>query len=93
MLTQPPQQVFNRLVAMACELLNVPVGSIWVLEPDHLTLHASNSAVRHGERLPLATSLTGQAILRRGPITTDDLTGEPYFWHAIWRSSRAGRAR
>jgi len=79
LLTQPPQQVFDRLVAMACELLNVPVGSIWVLEHDHLTLHASNSAVRRGERLPLATSLTGQAILGRGPITTDDLTGEPYF--------------
>ncbi|HNS01146.1 MAG TPA: GAF domain-containing sensor histidine kinase [Anaerolineae bacterium] len=79
LLTQPPQQVFDRLVGMACELLNAPVGSIWVLAQDHLTLQASNSPVRRGERLSLHHSLTGQAILRRGPITVDDLSAEPRF--------------
>lgn len=79
LLTQPPQQVFERLVAMACELLNVPVGSIWVLEGEHLLLQASNSDIRRGQRLPLHDSLTGQAILRRGPITAGDVRHEPQF--------------
>ena len=30
LLSDPPQLVFDRLVQMACELLNVPVASIWV---------------------------------------------------------------
>ncbi len=79
LLTQPPQQVFDRLVAMACELLNVPVGSIWVLDQEYLVLQATNSTARRGERLPLHGSLTGQAILRSGPITSDDLGAEPHF--------------
>ena len=79
LLTQPPQQVFERLVAMACELLDVPVGSIWVQEQDSLALRASNSAARRGERLPLHGSLTGQAILRRSLVSSDDLAAEPQF--------------
>lgn len=79
LLTQPPQQVFDRLVAMACELLNVPVGSIWVLDQESLVLQATNSAARRGARLPLHDSMTGQAILRRGPVTADDLSSEPGF--------------
>ena len=78
LLTQPPQQVFDRLVDMACELLNVPVGLIWVLEQDHLALQASNSAQRRGDRLSLHDSLAGQAIVRRGPMAVDDLRLEPH---------------
>ncbi len=79
LLTQPPQQVFERLVALACELLNVPVGSIWVVEGDQLVLQASNSAIRRGARLPVHGSLTGQAILRRAPVAADDVRAEPQF--------------
>jgi GAF domain-containing protein len=79
LLTQPPQQVFERLVAMACELLNAPVGSIWVLEDDQLVLQASNSAVRRGTRLPVQGSLTGQAIVQRGPVTAEDVRADPRF--------------
>ena len=79
LLTQPPQQVFERLVAMACELLNVPVGSIWVQEQDTLVLRASNSALPRGERLSLHGSLTGQAVLRRSLVSVDDLSADPHF--------------
>jgi GAF domain-containing protein len=79
LLTQPPQQVFERLVAMACELLNAPVGSIWVLEEEQLVLQASNSAARRGTRLPVQGSLTGQAVMQRGPVTADDVRAEPHF--------------
>jgi signal transduction histidine kinase len=80
LLTQPPQQVFDRLVAMACQLLNAPVGSIWVLEEEQqLVLQASNSATRRGTRLPVQGSLTGQAILQRAPVTADDVRVNPRF--------------
>jgi signal transduction histidine kinase len=79
LLTQPPQQVFERLVAMACELLNAPVGSIWVLEEDQLVLQASNSAARRGIRLPVQGSLTGQAIVQRRPVSADDVRADPHF--------------
>lgn len=79
LLTQPPQQVFQRLVAMACELLNAPVGSIWVLEDEQLVLQASNSAARRGTRLPVRDSLTGQAVMQRSPVTADDVRAEPRF--------------
>ncbi len=81
LLTQPPQQVFDRLVALACELLNVPIGSIWVLEGDDLVLQASNSngSLERGARLPVQDSLTGQAILLRRPVTADDVRAEPHF--------------
>lgn len=79
LLTQPPQQVFERLVAMACELLNAPVGSIWVLEGDALVLQASNSSARRGTRLPVRGSLTGQAVVQRAPVTADDVRLEPRF--------------
>jgi signal transduction histidine kinase len=79
LLTQPPQQVFERLVAMACELLNAPVASIWTLEDDQLVLQASNSDIRRGARLPVQGSLTGQVILRRGPVTVDDVRSAPQF--------------
>ncbi len=79
LLTQPPQQVFERLVAMACELLNAPVGSIWVLEEEQLVLQASNSAARRGTRLPVQGSLTGQAIVQRAPVTADDVRADPQF--------------
>jgi signal transduction histidine kinase/putative methionine-R-sulfoxide reductase with GAF domain len=79
LLTQPPQQVFERLVALACELLNAPVGSIWVVEGDQLALQASNSEICRSTRLPVQGSLTGQAILRRGPVTADDVRADAQF--------------
>ncbi len=79
LLTQPAQQVFDRLVQMACELLNVPTSSLWVIEEDKLVLRASNNGGRRGQRLSLEHSLTGQAILERKAIVADDLRQEQRF--------------
>ncbi len=79
LLTQPAQQVFDRLVALACELLNVPTSSLWVLEEDKLVLRASNNGGRRGQRVSLAESLTGQAIVQRQAIAVDDVRREPRF--------------
>ncbi|MFZ2486662.1 MAG: GAF domain-containing protein [Anaerolineae bacterium] len=79
LLTQSPQQVFTRLVEMACELLNVPVGSVWVLEGEELVLQASNTIARRGTRLPLHGSLTGEAIVRRAAVTVEDVRVDAQF--------------
>ena len=79
LLTQPAQQVFDRLVQMACELLNVPTSSLWVIEEDKLVLRASNNGGRRGQRLSLEHSLTGQAILERKAVVADDLRQEQRF--------------
>ncbi|MER2599992.1 MAG: GAF domain-containing protein [Caldilineales bacterium] len=88
LLTQPPQQVLERLVHIACELLNVPVGSIWVLEEDRLALQASNSTARRGTRLAVAESLTGQAVLQRRAVISDDVQAEAHF---AWRELAAAQ--
>ncbi|MEZ4769965.1 MAG: GAF domain-containing protein [Caldilineales bacterium] len=79
LLSDPPQQVFDRLVQMACELLNVPVASIWVLAGDELELRATNSTARRGARLPLHASLTGACVLTGQPLAVDDLRLEERF--------------
>ena len=80
LLTDPPQHVFERLVQMACELLNVPVASIWVLAGDELELRATNAIVRRGARLPLHESLTGACVLTGQPLAVDDLRREERFY-------------
>lgn len=79
LLSQPPQAVFDRLVDLACELLNTPVANIWALEGDQLVLQASTSGYRRGERIPLVGSLTGEAILSRQPVVAEDVRSDPRF--------------
>ena len=80
LLSDPPQQVFERLVQMACELLNVPVASIWVLAGDELELRATNATLRRGARLPLHASLTGACVVTGEPLAVDDLRDEERFY-------------
>jgi signal transduction histidine kinase len=81
LLSQPPQAVFDHLVELACDLLNTPVGNIWVLDAaaDNLVLQAANGGYRRGERISVQDSLTGEAILRCQPVATDDVRGDPRF--------------
>ena len=80
LLSDPPQQVFDRLVQMACELLNVPVASIWVLAGDELELRATNATVQRGARLPLYASLTGACVVTGELLAVDDLRREERFY-------------
>jgi GAF domain-containing protein len=79
LLTQPCQRVLARLVELACDLLNAAASAIWTLEDDQLLLQVASAGYQHGERLPLHSSLTGQAIINRGPVTTDDVRTDPRF--------------
>ena len=78
-LTQPCQQVLDRLAELACDLLDAAASAIWVLEGDHLALRAASAGYSHGEMLPLHGSLVGQAVLTRRPVTAEDVRTDPRF--------------
>ncbi|MBI4786920.1 MAG: GAF domain-containing protein [Chloroflexi bacterium] len=73
LLAQPYRQVLRRLVELACDLLNGAASAIWTLEGPQLILQVATDETLHDEKIPLRGSLIGQAILRRGPVTSDDM--------------------
>lgn len=84
LLDQPAQQVFDRLVELACELLGVPVSALWTLEEGELVLQSANAGHIHGERILLHDSLTGQAILQRAIVVSEDVRHDPRFqWREL----------
>jgi GAF domain-containing protein len=76
LLSQPQQQVVNRLVDLACELLNAVSSAIWVLEGDRLVLQATSSGLPHAHSVPLYQSLIGQAVLTRGAVSAENDSAE-----------------
>lgn len=79
LLSQPCQQVLNRLVDLACDLLNSADSAIWILQGDRLVLQAASDGVLHEGSLPLNGSLTGQSILSRQPVSSEDIRTDPRF--------------
>jgi GAF domain-containing protein len=73
LLAQPCEQVLNRLVELACDLLNATASDIWTLQYEQLILRAESSSHQPHTVIPLRGSLTGQAIINRGPVTIDNL--------------------
>jgi signal transduction histidine kinase/putative methionine-R-sulfoxide reductase with GAF domain len=68
-LAQPCEQVLNRLVELACDLLNASGSAIWTLKDDQLILSVASSGHQPGLAIPLRDNPVGQAIARRSPIT------------------------
>ncbi|HEX7434701.1 MAG TPA: GAF domain-containing protein [Anaerolineaceae bacterium] len=79
LLYQPIQTVLDRLVELACDLLNASTSAIWILNGEELVLQSANQVSQHSQRIPLHNSLTGQAILERRPIIVDGLRDDPRF--------------
>lgn len=70
------------IIDRACDLINVPVASIWTIAgPNTLLLRRSTAGHDRGERLPLDRSFTGRAIRLRRPIVIDDVRTHPDFLH------------
>jgi signal transduction histidine kinase len=89
LLTADENQLFELIIDKACDLINVSAGSIWTIsEPDTLVLRQSTKDDRHGDRLPLAGSLTSQAIRLRRPIAVDDVRTHPSFQYRDWAVRR-----
>lgn len=82
LLLQPLQPVLERLVELACDLLNGATSAIWLVAGEQLVLRATNSGYRHtagADTLPLRESMTGQAVLGGRPVTADDVRNDPHF--------------
>lgn len=87
LLTQPAQQVLERLVALACDLLGGAASAIWLLEEESLTLQAASTGHVRGDRLSLHGSLTGQVILNREGLVSEDVAADPRFgWPELARA-------
>jgi signal transduction histidine kinase len=68
MLTEPLKQVHHSLVDRTCDLLNVPVALLWLLNDGELVLQASNRPDLIGARISLSNTPTGRAILNRQAV-------------------------
>lgn len=79
LLTEPVDRFFQRLVHLTQQLLNVVAVAIWTLEGQWLVLRAATPDHPQDERLPLHTSLAGQAVIRREPVTSADVRYDPRF--------------
>lgn len=80
LLTTELDELLKLIIDRACDLINVPVGSIWtIFDTDTLILRQSTEGYRRGDQLPLNRSFTGRAIRLRQPITIDDVRVHPDF--------------
>lgn len=79
LLTQPCQQVLDRLVELACDLLNAAASVIWVLEGEELVVRAASAVHPCGDRVPLRQSLAGQAVLSGDAVVSHDVRTDERF--------------
>ena len=93
LLTQPAPQVLEHLVALASDLLGGAASAIWLLDEEALTLQAASAGHVRGDKLSLHGSLTGQAILTRASVISEDVRAEPRFgWPDLARTQGWTRA-
>ncbi|HBY97598.1 MAG TPA: hypothetical protein DEP84_27260, partial [Chloroflexi bacterium] len=98
-LTHSTAELFELAIARAGELIDAPLGAIWHLaqvegavEPV-LVLQAASGGHERGDQLSLHTSLTGQAVLDRRPVTCPDVQVDESFYYVQlareqgWRSA------
>ena len=79
LLTQPHEIVLKRLAELACDLLGASASIIWRCDDGSLVLESSSGGYQHSERLPIETSLAGQAVLTRSAVTTGGVRTDPRF--------------
>ncbi len=79
LLTQPYQEVLDRLVELACDLLNAAASVIWILEGEELVVRAASAVHPRGDRVPLHQSLAGQAVLSGEAVVSHDVRADERF--------------
>lgn len=79
LITHPGIEVLNRLAELACDLLNASTAQIWWLEGDKLVLQAACGVPENERRLPLESSLTGEALINKTTIITQDVRADDRF--------------
>ena len=79
LLSHSQQDVLDRVVARACDLLNVNVGLLWAIDDCNLVLQSSTDQHLVGNTLGVDDSLTGKVILSSQPVVSYDVSKDPRF--------------
>ena len=79
LLSDPLQQVCNRLVDLASDLLDAPLSALWLLQGDELVLQSSHGGQERARRLPLDGSLTGMAVSEKALVYAPDVRQDGRF--------------
>ncbi|HEY53950.1 MAG TPA: GAF domain-containing protein [Caldilineae bacterium] len=73
LLSDPLQQVCDRLVDLASDLLDAPLSALWLLQGDELVLQSSHGGQERARRLSLDGSLTGMAVSEKTLVVARDV--------------------
>ena len=79
LLTQSFQNVLDRLVEQACDLLNAAASAIWIRNGDDLVSISASPGHPRSDRVPLYTSLAGQAVISQKAVISMDVRCDPRF--------------
>ncbi|MDM8526938.1 GAF domain-containing protein [Anaerolineales bacterium HSG24] len=72
--------LFKLIINWACDLINVPVGSVWLINDEgRLVVEQSTAGYKIGESIALSESITQQAIKSQQIVTVDDLRHSPIY--------------
>lgn len=81
-------ELLNRIMNHACELLNVEATSIWLRDParDDLVLHIAAGASRErivAQRVPAGHGIIGHVVATGETVAVNDVSGDPRFYSQI----------
>jgi len=79
LLSDPPQQVFDRLVDLASDLLDVPVSALWTVDGGELVLRSAHGDQQRAQRIPVTDSLTGVAVTEERLVYVRDVRQDTRF--------------
>ncbi|KAA3647716.1 MAG: GAF domain-containing protein [Chloroflexi bacterium] len=82
LLTHSWQDVLVHIVEHACDLVNVPVGLLWLIENDKLVLQAGTDEHLLGEQLSIEDSFTGEVIRSGQEAIANNLLHDSRFTRA-----------
>src|SRR4029077_6416363 len=85
------EPLLTSIVRHACELLDVPVGSIGLYDPEahafRITATHGMGRKRTGTMMGPGDGLAGQVLSTSRPALEDDYTRVPGAWRELWHHS------
>ncbi|MCX7790491.1 MAG: GAF domain-containing protein [Chloroflexaceae bacterium] len=81
-------ELLNRIMSRACELLNVEATSIWLRDPEHddLVLHIAAGSNRErivAQRVPAGRGIIGHVVATGETVAVNDVSRDPRFYRQI----------
>ncbi|MCS6883238.1 MAG: GAF domain-containing protein [Oscillochloridaceae bacterium] len=85
-------ELLNRIMSRACELLDVEATSIWLRDPnrDDLVLHIAAGTTRErivAQRVPAGQGIIGHVVATGETVAVNDVSRDPRFYRQVDASS------